>query len=90
MKEKLLDLIEFYKNEGMLFLAACNEKIAFFTSTDHRGYKLWSCQNICDTLSYLFIKLSNNLYRQIFGNPMCTDCAPLVADLFLFCYERIS
>ena len=23
-----------------------------------------------------------------FGIPMGTNCAPLVADLFLFCYER--
>ena len=28
------------------------------------------------------------LYRQIVGIPMVTNCAPLVADLFLFCYER--
>ena len=28
------------------------------------------------------------LYRQIIGIPMGTNCAPLVADLFLFCYER--
>ena len=27
-------------------------------------------------------------YRQIVGIPMGTNCAPLVADLFLFCYER--
>ena len=27
------------------------------------------------------------LYRQIVGIPMGTNCAPLVADLFLFCYE---
>ena len=27
------------------------------------------------------------LYRQIVGIPMGTSCAPLVADLFLFCYE---
>ena len=45
IKEKLLYLIEcaykkFYKNEGTLYLAACNDNIAFFTSTDHRGYKL--------------------------------------------------
>ena len=26
--------------------------------------------------------------RQIVGIPMGTNCAPLVADLFLFCYER--
>ena len=28
------------------------------------------------------------LYRQVVGIPMGTNCAPLVADLFLFCYER--
>ena len=26
--------------------------------------------------------------RQIIGIQMGTNCAPLVADLFLFCYER--
>ena len=30
----------------------------------------------------------NILYRQIVGIPLGTNCAPLVADLFLFCYER--
>ena len=29
-----------------------------------------------------------SLYRQVVGIPMGTYCAPLVADLFLFCYER--
>ena len=28
------------------------------------------------------------MYRQIVVIPMGTYCAPLVADLFLFCYER--
>ena len=30
----------------------------------------------------------SKLYRQIVGIPMGTNCAPLVADLLLFCYER--
>ena len=30
----------------------------------------------------------HKLYRQVDGIPMDTICAPLVADLFLFCYER--
>ena len=38
-------------------------------------------ENIC-------FRFDNNLYRQIVGIPMGTNCAPLVADLFLFCYER--
>ena len=44
------------------------------------------------TLHYLldniFIRFGSKLYRQIVGIPMGTNCAPLVADLFLFCYER--
>ena len=28
------------------------------------------------------------MYRQLVGIPIGTNCAPLVADLFLFCYER--
>ena len=28
------------------------------------------------------------MYRQIVGIPLGTNCAPVVADLFLSCYER--
>ena len=89
IKEKLIDLIErvfkrFYKNEGTRNLA-CNDRKAFFpTSTDHRGYTLLSCQNGCDALSYLL----DNIIQTNFDIPMDTHCAPLVADLSLFCYER--
>ena len=48
--------------------------------------------NVCDALSYLldniYITFGTKLYRQIVGIPMGTNCAPLVADLFLYCYER--
>ena len=94
IKEKLLDLIErtFYIKEGKLCLA-CNDKKAFFTSADHyRGYHLWSCQNVCDALSFLldniYIRFGTKLYRHIVGISMGTNCAPLVADLFLFCYGK--
>ena len=73
IKEKLLDLIEgtFYKKESKLYLA-CNDKKAFFTSADHyRGYHLWSCQNVCDALSFLldniYIRFGTKLYRQRSG-----------------------
>ena len=36
----------------------------------------------------IYIQFGNKFYRQIVGIPMGTNCAPLVADLFLFCYER--
>ena len=36
----------------------------------------------------IFIRFGPKLYRQTIGIPMGTNCAPLVADVFLFCYER--
>ena len=47
---------------------------------------------MCDAPHYLldniFTRFGSKLYRQIVGFPMGTNCAPLVANLFLFCYER--
>ena len=97
--EGLVDLIGWtFKREGSPYIAcnerqaiACNERQAFFTSEDTKRYKLWSCQNVCEALIYLldniYIRFGTKLYRQIVGIPMGTNCAPLVADLFLFCYE---
>ena len=39
-------------------------------------------------LNNIYIRFGTKLYRQIVGIPMGTNCAPLVAVLFLFCYER--
>ena len=47
---------------------------------------------MCDAVHYLleniFIRFASKLFKQIVGIPICTNCAPLVADLVLFCYER--
>ena len=37
---------------------------------------------------YIYIRFGTKLYRQTVGIPMGTNCAPLVVDLFLYCYER--
>ena len=67
-------------------------KMFLVTSSDQSRYTLWSCQNVYDALSYLldniYIRFGTMLYRQIVGIPMGTNCAPLVADLSLYCYER--
>ena len=39
-------------------------------------------------IALLLTVSSFNNIQQIVGIPMGTNCAPLVADLFLFCYER--
>ena len=56
-------------------------------------YHAWSCQNACDALTFLldnifFIGFGTELYRQVVVIPMGSNCVPLVADIFLFCYDR--
>ena len=36
----------------------------------------------------IYVQFYAMVYQQIFGIPMSTNCAPLIADLFLYCYER--
>ena len=71
---------------------ACNDQLAFFTSDVYTNYNLWSCQNVFEARVYLldniFIRFETKLYRKIIDIPNGTNCVPLVADLFLFCYER--
>ena len=93
VKDKLIDLFErTFNREGSPYLA-CKDRNAFLLQKKKtKKYHAWSCQNVCDALTFLldniFIRSGTKLYRQVVEIPMGTNCAPLVADLFLFCYER--
>ena len=62
------------------------------TPDEYKKCILWTCQNVCEALLYLLdnvlLDLELNFKEKNVGVPMGTNCAPLVADLFLFCYER--
>lgn len=92
IKEKLTKLIQkTFSREKSLFLA-CNAERAFFTDEQVKHYTMWTCSEVCEALTFLldniFVRYGNSIYRQVIGIPMGTNCAPLVADLFLYCYER--
>ena len=58
IKEKLINLIEWtFKREGSPYIA-CNERQAFFTSEDTERYKLWSCQNVCESWAGAFLSVA--------------------------------
>ena len=87
-----MDLIErTFKKEGSLYIR-CKDKNAFFTSDAVRNYNLWSCQKVCEALTFLldnvYIRFGSKSYKQIVSIPVGTNCAFLVANIFLFCYER--
>ena len=92
IKDKLSKLIEkTFAREKRTFLA-CKADNAYFTDEPRKHYTMWTCSEVCNSLHFLldniFVRYGNAIYRQVIGIPMGTNCAPLVADLFLYCYER--
>ena len=94
IKDKLIDLIErTFQREGSPYLA-CNDRNAFFTSEKpkknimHCYVKMYICDALTFLLDNIFIRFGTKLYRQVVVIPMGTNCAPLVADLFLFDMRR--
>ena len=53
IKDKLVDLIERTFQRIGSFYIACNDRNAFFTSDAVRNYNLWSCQKVCEALTFL-------------------------------------
>jgi hypothetical protein len=71
-----------------------NTKTAYFTKLlpENNNYITWTCLDFCSALHFLldnlYVQFNNTLYLQTVGIPMGSNCAPLVADLFLYCYEH--
>ena len=53
---------------------------------------MYTAGNICKIIEFLidniFVQFGECLFRQVIGIPMGTNCAPLLADLFLYSYEN--
>ena len=51
-----------------------------------------TADNICKMIEFLidniFVQFGGHLFRQVIGIPMGTNCAPLLADFFLYLYEN--
>ena len=49
-------------------------------------------ETLAHLLDDIYIRIGTNLmlYRQIVGIPVGTNCAPLIAYVYSFCYQRDS
>jgi hypothetical protein len=45
---------------------------------------MWNCSL---TQTNIFVSFGGTLFQQVIGIPMGTNCAPLLANLFLYSYE---
>ena len=56
------------------------------------GDNMYTADNFCKMIEFLidniFVQFGGRLFCQAIGIPMGTNCAPLLADLFLYSYEN--
>ena len=65
---------------------------SYFTSDPLNGDNKYIANDICKVTKFLvdniYVRFGGQLFRQMVGIPMATNCAPLLADLFLYSYEN--
>ena len=65
---------------------------SYFTSDPLNGDNKYTGNDICKMTECLvdnmYVRFGGQLFRQMVGIPMGTNCAPLLADLFLCSYEN--
>ena len=65
---------------------------SYFTSDASNDDNKYTANDICKIIEFLwddiYVRFGGQLFRQMVGLPMGTNCAPLLADLFLYCYEN--
>ena len=65
----------------------------YFTHDINGGKdNMYTADNVCKTIEFLldniFVQFGGRLFCQAIGIPVGTNCAPLLADLFLYSYEN--
>ena len=64
----------------------------YFTHDINGGGDMYTADNICKMIEFLIdnilMQFGGRLFRQVIGIPMGTNCAPLLADLFLYLHEN--
>ena len=70
---------------------ALGKDYAYWTSRPVANTHNFTVNQLVEMFNFLidnvYIQVGSAVYQQTIGIPMGTDCAPLVADLFLFSYE---
>ena len=79
-----------HRNYGSKFVVlGYNSK--YFSSKVQKGKTCYSEEQVISMLEFLidniFVSFGGILFQQVVGIPMGTNCAPLLADLFLYSYE---
>ena len=83
-------ITEAFKVRGAKYLSVNRQGVAYWSIEPTPGF-CFSFYKLIEILEYLidniYIIVGNRVFQQHIGIPMVTDCAPLLANLYLFYYE---
>jgi hypothetical protein len=95
LKERLKKIITecfFYKNGNRRYkYLVFNRSNIYFVKNHTKSNDKYTEDDIIQLLDFLidniFVEFGGHVFQQTIGIPMGTNCAPLLADLFLYTYE---
>ena len=65
---------------------------SYFTNDPLNGDNIYTANDICKMIEFLvdniYVRFGGQLFRQMVGIPIGTNCAPLLTDLFPYSYEN--
>ena len=97
LKSRISNLVHnaFRKKDGSVrytHIKVTRAKGYFTHDINGGGDNMYTADNICKMIEFLidniFVQFGGHLFRQVIGIPMGTNCAPLLADLFLYSFEN--
>ena len=90
--EKITDLVNRSFLDKKVEYINVNDKYKASWSAKKKGKWSLTIDNIIEMFKFLmnniFVKFGRKIYQQVIGIPMGCDCAPKIADLFLYWYEH--
>ena len=95
LKQRLRNIINqafFYKNGSRRYkYVVLGYNSSYFVKNDTNSKTFYTEKDIIGMLDFLidniFVEFGGRIFQQSTGIPMGTNCAPLLADLFLYSYE---
>ena len=83
-----IDMLKKYSSNEYILSSS---QMALFSNKNQKGKTCYSEEQVISMLEFLidniFVSFGGTLFQQVVGIPMGTNCAPLLADLFLYSYE---
>ena len=92
LKTRMADVIsKAYEGSGKTYISVYRTS-ASFVNKHNKDTKAYTKDQLIEMMNYLidncYVTCGDSLFRQKIGIPMGTDCAPFLANLFLYSYEH--